>query len=210
MSKKGIIVCISGFSGVGKGTLVKRLVNDYDSYALSVSMTTREPRQGEVNGKDYFFVSKEEFRKKINEGGLVEYAQYIDNYYGTPLDYVEKQLADGKDVILEIEIQGALQIREKYPTTLLMFVMPPDVHTLYERLSGRGTESREVIDKRMARAVIESEGIEQYDSIVINDDLDTCVKQMHEIIKGAHQTPQCNMDFIEQIRGELSALSKGE
>lgn len=113
-------------------------------------------------------------------------------------------------MILEIEIQGALQIREKYPTTHLMFVMPPDVKSLYDRLSKRGTEPTDVIEKRMARAIVESEGVEKYDSIVVNDDLDTCVEQMHEIIECAHKAPQCNAQFIEKIREELSALSKGE
>ena len=208
---KGIIVCISGFSGVGKGTLVKRLIEKHnDRYSLSISMTTRKPREREEEGKDYFFVTEEEFRDKIRNGGLVEYARYCEHYYGTPRGYVQKQLEEGKDVILEIEIQGVLQIKEKYPTTHLMFVMPPDVQTLYERLSGRGTEPDDVIRKRMARAAVESEGIEKYDSIVVNDDLDICVEQMHEIIECAHKAPQCNVQFIEKIRKELSALSKGE
>ena len=211
MTEKGIIVCISGFSGVGKGTLVKRLIEEYpDRYALSISVTTRSPREGEEDGHDYFFVTDEEFRDKIRNGGLVEYARYCEHYYGTPRGYVQKQLEEGRDVILEIEIQGALQIREKYPTTHLMFVMPPDVKSLYDRLSKRGTEPTDVIEKRMARAIVESEGVEKYDSIVANDDLDTCVEQMHEIIECAHKAPQCNAQFIEKIREELSALSKGE
>lgn len=210
MAEKGIIVCISGFSGVGKGTLVKRLIEKYDRYALSISMTTRKPRDGEKDGRDYFFVTEEDFREKIKNGGLIEYARYCDNYYGTPRGYVQQMLDEGRDVILEIEIQGALQIKEKYPTTHLMFIMPPDVETLYERLSGRGTESKEVIEKRMSRAAVESEGIENYDSVVVNDDLDICAEQMHEIIECAHRSPQCNAQFIEKIRGELEALSKGE
>ena len=207
---KGILVVVSGFSGSGKGTVMKRLMEKYDNYALSVSVTTRNPRPGEKDGEAYFFRTKEEFEQLIREDGLIEYAQYVENYYGTPRKYVEEQLSAGKDVILEIEIQGALQIREKYPTTHLMFVMPPDVKSLYDRLSKRGTEPTDVIEKRMARAIVESEGVEKYDSIVVNDDLDTCVEQMHEIIECAHKAPQCNAQFIEKIREELSALSKGE
>ena len=145
---KGILIVVSGFSGAGKGTLMKQLVHSYENYALSVSMTTRAPRPGEEEGKEYFFVTREEFEEKIRQDGLVEYASYCDNYYGTPREYVEKQLEKGKDVILEIEIQGALKIKNKFPTALLMFVMPPSVSELRRRLEGRGTESPEVIAKR--------------------------------------------------------------
>ena len=137
MKRKGILIIISGFSGAGKGTLVKRLVEKYDGYALSISATTREPRPGEVDGREYFFLKKEEFERKIAESGLIEYACYCDNYYGTPRDYVEKQLAAGRDVILEIEIQGALKIRKQFPTALLLFVMPPNAEKLKRRLTGR-------------------------------------------------------------------------
>ena len=168
MKRKGILIVVSGFSGAGKGTLMKQLVHSYDNYALSVSMTTRNPRPGEEEGKEYFFVSREAFEEKIAQDGLIEYACYCDNYYGTPKEYVEKQLEKGKDVILEIEIQGALKVKEKFPTALLMFVMPPNAAELRKRLEGRGTESREVIAKRLKRATEEAEGIEQYDFIVIN------------------------------------------
>lgn len=210
MKHKGILIVVSGFSGAGKGTLMKKLVQEYDNYALSVSATTREPRAGEEDGREYFFLTKEAFEQKIAEDGLIEYACYCDNYYGTPRDYVEKQLESGRDVILEIEIQGALKIRKQFPTSLLLFVMPPDAQELKHRLTGRGTETAEVIDRRMARAVEESEGIEEYDYIVVNDDLETCVKQLHEIIAAAHNTPFRNEEFIEKIRGELKVLAKGE
>ena len=200
---KGILIVVSGFSGAGKGTLMKRLVSDYDNYALSVSMTTRQPRTGEVDGREYFFSTKEEFEKKIEEEGLVEYACYCGNYYGTPREYVEKKLEEGKDVILEIEIQGALKIKQKFPTALLLFVMPPSAAELRRRLIGRGTETEEVIEKRMHRASEEAGGIENYEYIVINDDLDTCVKELHEIIKTAHNTPLRNEEFIEKIRRDL-------
>jgi len=210
MRHKGILIVVSGFSGAGKGTLMKKLVQEYDNYALSISATTRAPRAGEEDGREYFFLTKEAFEQKIAEGGLVEYAGYCGNYYGTPRDYVEKQLAAGKDVILEIEIQGALKIREQFPTALLLFVMPPDAEELKRRLTGRGTETAEVIDRRMARAVEEAEGIEEYDYIVVNDDLEACAKELHEIILAAHNAPFRNEEFIEKIREELKVLAKGE
>ena len=210
MKHEGILIVVSGFSGAGKGTLMKRLVQEYDNYALSISATTRAPRPGEEDGREYFFLTKEAFERKIEEGGLVEYACYCDNYYGTPKDYVEKNLAEGRNVILEIEIQGALKIKKQYPGALLLFVMPPDAEELRHRLTLRGTETEEVIQKRMERAVKEAEGIEEYDFIVVNDDLDTCVKELHEIITAAGNTPLRNENFIENIRTELKSFAKGE
>ena len=201
--RKGIMIVVSGFSGAGKGTLMKKLVQEYDNYALSISATTRKPRPGEENGREYFFLNKEEFEQKIATNGLIEYACYCDNYYGTPRAYVEEQLAAGKDVILEIEIQGALKIKKQYPDALLLFVMPPSAAELRRRLEGRGTETKEVIDKRMRRAIEEAEGIEEYEYIVINDDLDICVRELHEIITAAHNTPLRNKDYIEKMRKEL-------
>ena len=125
MNKKGILIVVSGFSGAGKGTIMKELLKQYDNYALSISATTREPRPGEEEGREYFFKTVEEFEKMIAKDELIEYARYVDNYYGTPRAYVEEQLEAGKDVILEIEIQGALKVKEKFPETLLLFVTPP-------------------------------------------------------------------------------------
>lgn len=201
--RKGILIVVSGFSGAGKGTLMKKLVQEYDNYALSISATTRKPRPGEEDGREYFFLKKEEFEQKIAESGLIEYACYCDNYYGTPRAYVEKQLADGKDVILEIEIQGALKVKKQYPDALLLFVMPPSAEELRRRLESRGTETQDVIDKRMHRAVEEAEGIEEYEYIVVNDDLELCVRELHAIITAAHNTPLRNKDFIEKMRKEL-------
>ena len=210
MKHKGILIVVSGFSGAGKGTLMKQLVHAYDNYALSVSMTTRKPRPGEQEGREYFFVNREEFEEKITNNGLVEYAQYCDNYYGTPREYVEKQLEKGKDVILEIEIQGALKIKEKFPTALLLFVMPPSAAELKKRLEGRGTESLEVIKKRLMRASEEAEGIEAYDYLVVNDILEICVEEMHQIISNEHTRISRNLPAIEQMREELKGFSKGE
>ncbi len=210
MSNKGILVVLSGFSGSGKGTLVKRLLEEYDNYALSISMTTRMPRPGEEHGKSYFFVTKEEFQSTIERNGLLEYAQYCDNFYGTPKAYVEEQLANGKDVILEIEVQGALQIKEKFPETLLLFVTPPSAQVLKDRLAGRGTETEDVINKRMRRAAEESESMSLYDNIIVNDDLEACVKFTHNVIQSAHSTPDRVSKLIANLKEELSGFSKGE
>ena len=210
MNKKGILIVLSGFSGVGKGTLVKRLLQDYDNYALSISMTTRNPRPGEAHGREYFFVTKEEFEAKIKEDGLLEYANYVGNYYGTPRAYVEQQLSVGKDVILEIEIQGALQVKKRFPNALLLFVSAPSAKQLKERLTGRGTETAEVIEKRISRAAEESQGIEEYEYLIINDNLDECVKQTHGIIQCAKLSAGRNLAFIEEMRQELKDISKGD
>ena len=189
LEKKGILVVVSGFSGSGKGTIMKELLKKYpEQYALSISATTRQPREGETDGVEYFFKETKEFEQMIADGELLEYAQYVDNYYGTPKAYVEKQLADGKDVILEIEIQGALKVKKQFPQTLLLFVTPPSAEILKERLIGRGTEDMEIINKRLSRACEEAEGIENYDYLVINDDLDICVEEVHQMIRNEHLT----------------------
>ncbi len=207
---QGSLIVISGFSGAGKGTLVKKLVENYDNYALSVSMTTREPRPGEIDGVHYHFSTDEEFEKIIADGGMIEYAGYCGHYYGTPRDFVERMLAEGKDVILEIEIQGAQKVRRQFPNAVLLFVMAPSAKELYQRLTGRGTESEDVIRKRMWRAVDESEGIDSYDYIVINDDLDECVSQVNSIVRSAHARPSQNQEFIKEIRRQLKDILKGE
>ena len=210
MKKRGLLTVISGFAGVGKGTIVRRLVDDYDNYALSVSMTTRAPRPGEEDGVHYFFITKEEFEKNIEEDKMLEYACYVDNYYGTPKAYVEEMLSQGKNVILEIEIQGAMKIKEKVPDALLLFVMPPSAEELKRRLVGRGTETMDVIERRMARAAEESEGIENYEYILINDNVDECVREANEIITNAVYAASRNEDYIENIRKQLKEMAKGE
>ena len=210
MKHSGILIVVSGFSGAGKGTLMNRLVEEYDNYALSISATTRAPRPGEQDGREYFFLDKKEFEQRIEDGGFIEYACYLDNYYGTPKDYVNKQLEAGKNVVLEIEIQGAMKIKKQFPEALLLFVMPPDVAELERRLNGRGTETPEVVAKRLKRASEEAEGIEEYDYILINDDLETCVRQLNEIVEAAGSAPYRNEEFIENIRAELNVLAKGE
>ena len=206
MSERGILIVVSGFSGAGKGTIMKEIMRRYDNYALSISATTRKPRPGEEEGREYFFKTVEEFEKMIAKEELIEYARYVDNYYGTPRAYVEEQLEAGKDVILEIEIQGALKVKENFPQTLLLFVTPPTAGELRERLKGRGTETEDVIDFRMNRAKEEALGMDRYDYLLINDMVDECVEEMHQIIRGEHRRSYRNMAFIERMQEEL----KGE
>ncbi|MCI6060412.1 MAG: guanylate kinase [Dorea sp.] len=206
MEEKGILIVVSGFSGSGKGTIMKELLKKYENYALSISATTRNPRVGEENGREYFFKSVEEFEKMIAKDELIEYAKYVDNYYGTPREYVEEQMKAGKDVILEIEIQGALKVREKFPDALLLFVTPPSAQELKKRLVNRGTETMDVIEFRMNRAKEEALGMDQYDYLIINDDLQECVEEVHRIIQGEHRRSFRNYAFIEQMKQEL----KGE
>ena len=205
---KGVLVVVSGFSGVGKGTIMKGLMAKYDNYALSVSATTRDPRPGEENGREYFFCTTEEFEEMIRQDQLIEYAKYVENYYGTPRPYVEEHLSQGTDVILEIEIQGARQIREKFPEAVLVFVAPPSMAVLKERLVGRGTETQEVIDQRLARAAQEAEGADEYDYILVNDDLDEAVERLHRIIQSEHFVMNRNLDFIHTILKEAAELVK--
>ena len=206
MDQQGILAVVSGFSGAGKGTLMKELLKRYDNYALSVSATTRQPREGEKDGEDYFFVSREYFQQMIEEGRLVEYAQYVNHYYGTPRDYVEKKMAEGKDVILEIEIQGALKVKKRFPDALLIFVTPPSAQELRRRLVGRGTETIEVIGARLRRAAEEASGMEAYDYLLINDEIDKCVEQMHQLITLQHSKTCYHLDFLSRMREELYHL----
>ena len=206
MQNKGILMVISGFSGAGKGTLVKKLLSEYDNYALSISMTTRQPREGEEDGREYFFRTREQFEENIAKNGFIEYAQYCGNYYGTPKAYVEEQMQAGKDVILEIEIQGALKIKERFPEALLLFVMPPSADELKHRLTSRGTETADVITARLHRAAEEAAGINSYDYILVNDQIDTCVEEMHQLIQAQHNKVSNNLDFIEQMKEELKEL----
>lgn len=205
MKKKGFLIVVSGFSGVGKGTVVKRLVEKY-GYSLSVSATTRAPREGEVDGREYYFKSVAEFQNLIDYNGFIEWAQYVENYYGTPRKFVEHEMEQGRDVILEIEVQGALNVRRQYPDALLIFIAAPSVSGLRARLAGRGTESEEVIDKRMSRAAEEADDICEYDYVVVNDDLEECVQRVNSIIVGNKCLRENNLSFIEEIKQELKAL----
>jgi len=204
--EKGILVVVSGFSGAGKGTIMKNLTQKYDNYALSISATTRAPRPGEEEGKSYFFVSKDRFEEMIDRDELVEYAKYVDNYYGTPRKFVEDCLAEGKDVILEIEIQGALKIKKKFPDSLLIFMAPPSAEELRARLIGRNTEDEATVNKRLSRAIVEAEGVEAYDYILVNADIDTCTEKLHNLIRASHDRAEVHLDLIEEIRKDLRRI----
>lgn len=203
MSKRGTLVVVSGFSGAGKGTLMRRLVKKYQQYALSISATTRAPRKGEVHGREYFYYNVEQFEELIKTNALFEYAKYVDNYYGTPKAYVEEQLAQGKDVILEIEVQGALKVKEQEPDVLLIFVTPPSITELKRRLNARGTEGKEMIASRLDQAVKEAQAMSSYDYLLVNDDLESCVERMHMLIQSSHcEVARCE-DLIQELEGEL-------
>lgn len=210
MKDKGLLLVISGFSGAGKGTVVKRLLEQHKDYALSISATTRSPREGEQNGREYFFKSREEFKRMIENSELIEYAKYVDNYYGTPKAYVEEQLKQGNNVILEIEIQGALNIKNIFPEAVLLFIMPPSAKELERRLVGRGTEDEATIKARLLRAGEEAQGVENYNYIVINDDVDECVETIDCIVKSEKKKAVNNIGLINNIKEELKAYSKGE
>lgn len=206
MKNKGLLLVISGFSGAGKGTVMKEIMKKYDDYALSISATTRLPREGEVDGREYFFKTVEQFKQMINENKLIEYANYVGNYYGTPKEYVENHLQAGKNVILEIEIQGALNIKKLYPDAVLMFIMPPDAKELENRLRGRGTEDEKTVHARLMRAAEEAEGVEAYDYIVVNDDVTKCAERINDIVICEKSKASNNLDVINNIRRELKDL----
>ena len=206
MKRQGMLAVVSGFSGAGKGKVMKALLEKYDNYALSISATTRAPRPGEQDGREYFFMTDGQFEELIQNDRLIEHARYVNHYYGTPRSYVESKMAEGKDVILEIEIQGAMKIREKFPDTLLVFVCPPSMEELKNRLVGRGTETLDVINGRLRRAVEESRGMDKYDYLLINDDLEECVDTLHETIRCERMRASRNHDFVSRIQKEAEAF----
>lgn len=187
LNDRGLLIVISGPSGVGKGTVRKALfqMTNHD-LTYSVSMTTRQPRPGEVDGIDYYFVTKEEFLKRISENRFLEWAEFVGNYYGTPLDKVEEQLDNGKEVVLEIEVEGALQVRQKAPDAVFIFIVPPGKKALYERLIKRGTDSPEMIKKRMEKADREFVLAHKYDYIVVNDDVNNAADRIMAIVRAEH------------------------
>lgn len=202
MKRVGVLSVISGFSGVGKGTIVKKLV-EKEGYALSISATSRAPRQGEVHGREYFFLTREEFHSMIENDGLIEWAEYVNNFYGTPREYVEERLAAGEDVILEIEPQGALKVKAQYPEAVLIFIVPPNAKELENRLIGRGTEEIETIKKRLKRAAEETAFIENYEYIVINDDIEDAVSDIHHIIQAASHKRERVGEFVDVLTDGL-------
>ena len=202
--RKGILAVVSGFSGSGKSTVTKMLAERYPQYALSVSATTRSPREGEQEGVDYFFKTEEEFVRMVEEDAFLEFAYYVDHGYGTPAAFVEEQRNAGKDVLLEIEIQGALKVKKRCPDAVLVFVTPPTAEELVQRLTLRGTETDEVIRSRLRRAVEESAGMDLYDYLLINDDLEECVEDLHRLLSAQHMQTSLQKDLIENIQKELT------
>ncbi|MCY3045941.1 guanylate kinase [Aerococcus urinae] len=206
MKSKGLLVVLSGPSGVGKGTVRKALFEtdqEKNQFFYSVSATTRQAREGEVDGKDYFFVSREEFEKMIEDEKLLEYAEYVGNFYGTPLDYIDKMTNAGKDVFLEIEVQGALQVKRRMPDGVFIFLAPPNLRELESRIVNRRTDSPEVIAERMDKARTELQLMTQYDYVVENDDVDLAVKRIQTIIKAEHlKVDRFIDDIVENYLGE--------
>ena len=208
MKTKGSLIVLSGFAGVGKGTVLKSLFETHEGYAYSVSASTRDPRPGEVDGVHYFFVSRERFEQMIENDELLEHACYVGNYYGTPKAYVDRKLEEGFDVILEIEVQGALNIKKKVPEAILIYMLPPSAETLKQRLTGRGTETEEVILKRMKRACEEAVGVENYDYIIVNDNADECAQELNGLIRAQRLRAKSNISFIRKIQKDLKDLTK--
>ncbi len=204
---RGNLFVVSGFSGSGKGTIMEWFKKQ-DNYALSISCTSRTPRNGEIDGVHYYFISHEEFLKRASEGYFLEHAIYVDKAYGTPLAFVEDNLAAGKDVLLEIEMQGALQVKETYPDTTLIFITPPSAEELRRRLTGRQTETAEQIEKRLARAVDEGKYMDQYDYIVVNDDLDTCIRELDALMRSQKLRLSRNQEMVIHIKEDLKKFRK--
>ncbi|GKV67744.1 guanylate kinase [Sporosarcina sp. NCCP-2716] len=202
--QRGLLIVLSGPSGVGKGTVRKELFTQPDTnYEYSISMTTRSPREGEVDGVDYYFRPREEFERLIAEGKLLEHAEYVGNYYGTPLDYVNETLDSGRDVFLEIEVVGAAQVREKMPDGLFIFLAPPSLSDLEQRLVGRGTEVLEVIATRVAKARDELEMMDLYDYVVENDEVSKACDRINAIVTAEH----CRRERVEE---RYLAMLEGE
>lgn len=206
MERQGILIVVSGFSGSGKSTITRRAIRADERYALSVSVTTREPRGEEMDGVDYHFITHDEFERMIEADDLYEYALYNGNYYGTPRSYVEESLAAGRDVLLEIEVQGAELIRKIYPDSVHIFITPPSVGELVNRLRDRGTESKEKIAGRLARAKEEAAYVQNYDYLLVNNDLEESVRLFKAIIDSEHHRCRRNTAFIEEIATDLATL----
>lgn len=200
MAEKGLLFVLSGPSGVGKGTVKSAIVeNKVFPFEYSVSMTTRKPRPGEVNGKDYYFVTQERFEQAINQGELLEYNQYVNNFYGTPLAPVKKMLNEGKDVLLEIDVNGAQKVREKMPDGVFIFLTPPDLHTLHLRLENRGTESEDVIMGRIKQARHEILVMQDYDYAVVNDTVANAVDHIKAIVDAEHVSVKRVIDTYRKM-----------
>lgn len=202
MSKRGMLIVLSGPSGVGKGTVRQAMLKDREqNFKYSVSMTTRQKRPGEVDGVDYYFRTKAEFEAEIDNDGMLEYAKYVDNYYGTPLRYVNETLNDGTDVFLEIEVNGAMQVRSKCPDGVFIFLTPPDLMALRDRIVKRGTDDEATIEKRLEKARGEIKMMQNYDYAVVNDKVDLAVHRIENIIESEHlRVPRVIDNYRKMIK----------
>ncbi|MDO4393393.1 MAG: guanylate kinase [Bacillota bacterium] len=202
---KGKLFVLSGPSGTGKGTICREVLSRNNGIRLSISMTTRTPREGEIHGEHYFFAEREEFISLINEDGFIEYADVYGNFYGTPKKQVEEWLDRGQDVLLEIDVQGAIQVKKNYPDSILLFVLPPSIEVLRERLTGRGTDAADVIERRMASATSEIGLIGEYDYSIVNDVLAEAVESVEAIIKGEHMrlTRETSEAIVRRYKQEV-------
>lgn len=206
-SKKGLLLVVSGPSGAGKGTVCADILTKYPEFKLSVSATTRAPRPGEQDGVNYFFMTREEFEGRIKENGFIEWAEFCGNLYGTPKANVEALLNDGKDVILEIEVQGALKVKKDFPDAVLFFVVPPDAKELKDRLTGRGTETEDKIKARLAQAEWEFAQAENYSYILLNDEVEKATERFIGIVKAEKYRIEKNTDFIKNFKEELKNIN---
>jgi guanylate kinase len=203
LNERGLLVVMSGPSGVGKGTIRKALFRMPDNnFCYSVSMTTRKPREGEKNGVDYFFVSREEFEQRIANDELLEYAEFVGEYYGTPKSFIDKKLAKGNEVIMEIEVQGALQVREKMPEAVFIFIVPPSRQALIDRLQVRGTERTPDIEKRLEKAKREFDLAYKYDYIVVNDEVFNAADRIYAIIRAEHAKTERSIHMYNKLMEE--------
>lgn len=202
MKNKGLLLVVSGPAGAGKGTICGAFLKRHPEVHLSVSATTRAPRAMEQDGVHYYFLQKPQFEQMIAEGKLIEWAQFCDNYYGTPRAAVEEQLAAGHDVLLEIEVQGAMQVKEQFPEAVFLFILPPSMTELRNRIIGRGTETMEVIDKRMKRAEEEVRLAEQYDYFILNDTVEDATKRFESVVQAEKIKISRNSALLEEVRGK--------
>lgn len=205
IESQGKLIVISGFSGAGKGTVVKGLVKKYP-YSLSISATTRAPRDGEEHGREYYFKTVDEFRHLIDYNGFIEWTNYCDNYYGTPRKFIEDEMKKGHDVILEIEVEGALNVKSQYDEAILIFITTPDATTLKSRLQGRGSEDEKTIMKRMNRAKEEVDMVHNYDYVIINDDLNQCIEEVHAVVLTEKNQYNNRVALVSQIHKELEEI----
>ncbi len=208
MNEKGLLIVFSGPSGVGKGTVLRQYLQSHPNTVFSVSATTRSPREGEIHGQHYYFLSREEFETMAANGGLLEYAEFAGNFYGTPRDAVEQRLKEGVDVVLEIEVQGAMQVKKQCAEALLVFVMPPSFEELRRRLSGRGTEDEATVCRRLSNAAREMEAAKQYDYIVVNQTVEQAVDQLEQIVGAAKHTAAYFNEFIDEVEKDAKTCCK--